>query len=306
MNLVLPNKSSSRSGRFKKKLVSENVLQEEGSKILSKVEPFLDLYQSKVISDVEFTASYILLFLSYRFPHTFLGAHKKSHMIPGKKWIDLPFNFDSKISNRLDKELSVLDLFAQFTFRSTPSSVNRAVVEWANGNYGLELMFRIPKPKEVLNQQILGRRCVTTIVDRRIETYILGERDSLSFTLHDLIHADHFYYHNECFEGQLGFYGLLHKFFDFFEFSNEKFCHEFEYLISDMNAYAIHLLKCLKSAMIHYFNEDYFIKWSKIIDAPSELNLLNTQHYLPEEMDREILNWLKTFIQAPLSVEKHR
>jgi hypothetical protein len=306
MNSVLPNKSSSRSGRFKKKLVSENVLQEEGSKILSKVEPFLDLYQSKVISDVEFTASYILLFLSYRFPHTFLGAHKKSHMIPGKKWIELPFNFDSKISNRLDKELSVLDLFAQFTFRSTPSSVNRAVVEWANGNYGLELMFRIPKPKEVLNQQILGRRCVTTIVDRRIETYILGERDSLSFTLHDLIHADHFYYHNECFEGQLGFYGLLHKFFDFFEFSNEKFSHEFEYLISDMNAYAIHLLKCLKSAMIHYFNEDYFIEWSKIIDAPSELNLLNTQHYLPEEMDREILNWLKSFIQAPLSVEKHR
>jgi hypothetical protein len=58
--------------------------------------------------------------------------------------------------------------------------------------------------------------------------------------------------------------------------------------------------------MIHYFNEDYFIEWSKIIDAPSELKLLNTQHYLPEEMDREILNWLKSFIQAPLSVEKHR
>lgn len=306
MNSVLPNKSSSRSGRFKKKLVTENLLQEEGSIIPSKIAPFLDLYQSHEISDVEFTASYILVFLCHRFPNTFLGAHKKSQIILGKKWNELPFNFDCNISNRLNKDLSVLDLFSQYTFRSTPSSVNRAVVEWANGNYGLELMFRIPKPREVLNQQILGRRCVTTIIDNRIEKYILGERDSLSFTMHDLIHADHFYNHNDCFEGQLGFYGLLHKSFDFFELSNDKFAGEFEYLISDMNAYAIHLLKCLKSAMIHYFNEDYFNEWSKIINAPKELNQLNTLHYMPQEMDKNILNWLKTFVQAPFAIEKHR
>lgn len=306
MNSVLPNKSSSRSGRFKKKLVTEILLLEEGASIPLKIAPFLDLYQSQEISDVEFTASYILVFLSHRFPNTFLGAHKKSQLIPGKKWNELPFNFDFNISKRLNKDLSVLDLFAQYTFRSTPNSVNRAVVEWARGNYGLELMFRIPKPREVLNQQIVGRRCVTTISDNRIENYILGERDSLSFTMHDLIHADHFYYHNDCYEGQLGFYGLLHKSFEFFDLSNEKFAGEFEYLISDMNAYAIHLFKCLKSAMIHYFNEDYFNEWTKIIDAPKKINLLNTPLYLPEEMDREILDWLKTFIQAPLSIEKHR
>jgi len=57
--------------------------------------------------------------------------------------------------------------------------------------------------------------------------------------------------------------------------------------------------------MIHYFNENYFNEWSKVINAPRELNLLNTQQYIPEEMDREILNWLKTFIQTPIATERH-
>jgi hypothetical protein len=201
--------------------------------------------------------------------------------------------------------MSLLDLFAQYSFKSTPYSVNRALVEWVNGNYGLELMFRIPKPKEVLKQQIMGRRCVTTITDDRLQNYILGERDALSFTMHDLIHADHFYYHNDCFEGQVGFYNLLYQSFDYFDLSKKKFTDEFEYLISDMNAYAVHLLKCLKSAMIHYFDEDYFQAWLKLVDAPVELTILNSNQYQPEIMDIKIILWLKTFIQSPLAVEIH-
>ena len=71
-------------------------------------------------------------------------------------------------------------------------------------------MFRIPRPEEVLNQQKQGRRCVTVILDpEKAKKFILGERDALGFTMHDLIHADHFYHNNQCYQGQLGFYGFL-------------------------------------------------------------------------------------------------
>jgi hypothetical protein len=185
-----------------------------------------------------------------------------------------------------------MEIFANYALKSTPFAVNRAILEWSYGNYGLELMNRIPMPIEVLNQQKRGRRCVTTIVDHRISKYILGERDALSFTMHDLIHADHFYHNNECYQGQLGVYGLLASSIDYFDLSNDKFAAEFEYIIADMNAYAIHLLKCLKSAMVHYFSIDYFNSWCSLISAPAELYTLNSADYVPAEMDAVILRWL--------------
>ncbi len=303
MNSKIPNNSSSRAGRFKKKLVSENFLKFESQKVLISLNPFIDLHQSKKISDAEFVCSYILIFLSSRYPNTFLGAYKKTELIPGIKIKDLPFDFQKNIIKKIDPQTSLFDLFAQHSFKSTPFSVNRALVEWGKGNYGLELMFKIPKPLDVLKQQITGRRCVTTILDERLQNYILGERDALSFTMHDLIHADHFYFHNESFEGQVGFYNLLYRSFDYFDLRDKNFADEFEYLISDMNAYAVHLMKCLKSAMIHYFNEDYFRAWLKLVDAPVELTLLNTNKYQPESMDLRIILWLKTFIQFPLSIK---
>jgi hypothetical protein len=305
MNSKIPNNSSSRAGRFKKKLVSENFLKFESQKVLISLSPFIDLHQSKKISDAEFVCSYILIFLSNRYPNTFLGAYKKTELIPGIKIKDLPFDFQKNIIKKIDPQMSLVDLFAQHSFKSTPYSVNRALVEWGKGNYGLELMFKIPKPLDVLKQQIMGRRCVTTISDERLQNYILGERDALSFTMHDLIHADHFYFHNESFEGQVGFYNLLYRSFDYFDLRDKNFADEFDYLISDMNAYAVHLMKCLKSAMIHYFDEDYFREWLKLVDAPVELTLLNTTKYQPESMDLKIILWLKTFIQSPLSIKIH-
>jgi hypothetical protein len=62
-----------------------------------------------------------------------------------------------------------------------------------------------------------------------------------------------------------------------------------------MNAYAIHLLKCLKSAMVHHFNEDYFRNWPLGLNPPEELYVLNSKAYLPSVMDQRILNWLEKF-----------
>lgn len=261
----------------------------------ARIAPFYELFTSGKITEAEFTASYIILYLSHRFPGTWAGSSKEFISVPGISWRDLPFEFESNILKRLERTQTLMDIFAGFALKSTPLAVNRAILEWNNGNYGLELMFRIPRPHEVLQQQKVGRRCVTTLIDERIGRYILGERDALSFTMHDLIHADHFYFHNECYEGQLGFYGLLDKTIDYFDLSNEKFANEFEYVISDMNAYAIHLMKCLKSAILHYFDEDYFRGWLRGLEAPDAMYLLNSSEYVPETMDREILGWLSRY-----------
>ncbi len=295
MDSILPTKSSSRAGRFKKKLVTENELVLEALPIQAKVAPFLDLYSSGKITAADFTACYLLVFLSHRFPGTWLGSKRVSEKVVGINWRDLPFTFEPNIKNRLANVDSLLEIFSSFALKSTPLSVNRAITEWSRGHYGLELMFRIPQPHEVLAQQKTGRRCVTTVIDKRLSTYILGERDALSFTMHDLIHADHFYHHNNCYEGQLGFYNLLDKTISYFDLTNDAFASEFEYLIADMNAYAIHLMKCLKSAMIHYFSEDYFKGWLLNLNPPTAMYALNSEAYVPEVMDAEILSWLETF-----------
>lgn len=285
-----PIKSSSRAGRFKKKLVTEEELLTEAPQILAKVAPFQNLLKGS-----DFAAAYLIAFLSHRYPGEWLGAKKSGKKVTGPSWRSLPFEFEPNIKKRLENYDSLYDIFENFALKSTPLTVNRAILEWASGNYGLELMFRIPSPSEVLKQQKQGRRCVTALIDQRIAKYILGERDALSFTMHDLIHADHFYHHNECYRGQLGFYGLLDKTIHYFDLSNEKFAQEFEYLIADMNAYAIHLLKCLKSAMLHYFNQDYFNQWLENLAAPKELYALNTEFYDGKLMDAIILDWLDQF-----------
>lgn len=288
-------KTSGRAGRFKKKLVSSDALVTEAPFILSQVTPFQDLYASAKISQADFTAIYIVLYLSHRYPGTWLGSKTSDTKIPGIKISTLPLKFEKNIQARLQNVDTLPEIFSQFALKSTPLSVNRALLKWWEGSYGLELMFRIPSPLEVLEQQRFGRRCVTTVTDKRIEKYILGERDALSFTMHDLIHADHFYHHNESYEGQLGFYGLLYKTYGDFDLSHEEFAREFEYLIADMNAYPIHLLKCLKSAMIHYFDENHFNAWAMKLNPPTYLFALNTESYNPQEMDQALLTWLKSW-----------
>lgn len=253
-----------------------------------------DELAQNLITPAEFTAIYLLAVLSHRFPGTWLGAkcsqelttnHNLDYLIN-----DLKIAFEPNIQKRMENFTTVGELFQNFAFKSTPLTVNRSILNWSTGLYGLELMFRIPKPAEVLQQQKLGRRCVTVILEiEKAKKFILGERDALGFTMHDLIHADHFYHNNQCYQGQLGFYGFLdhcmtERHFDE-HLKTEGFEAEFEYLIADMNAYAIHLMKCFKSALLHYHQkpEAFFSDWlsqfkleDKVLDA---FKTLNTEAY---------------------------
>lgn len=293
-------KPSSRAGRFKKKLVSEDQLLRESSQLEKLITPFYELFTQQKITDAEFTGLFIILSLSLRYPGMWLGAKRPSFNINHRLNFplkDLPF--EPNIKKRLPETLG--ELFNQFALKSTPETVNRAILSWSNGPYPLELMFRIPNPREVLDQQKHGRRCVTVLFkENQIGRFILGERDYLSFTMHDLIHADHFYYHNDCYYGQLGLYGLLHQTLCQGVFkelmSDPKFQYEFEYLIADMNAYAIHSLKCLKAAIEFYGNKEIYQNWISQFSVAKELGLLNTPDYDPHKYDQVILDWISSFI----------
>ena len=281
------------------------------------MKPLVDRFHLGEIGAAELCALYVITILAHRFPGTWLGAKRATPLSTGGH---LNFSiatfkelWEPNIQKRLQQHHTLGDIFNHFSLQSTPLTVNRSLLMWSEGSYGLELMFRIPKPAEVLEQQKRGRRCVTIVLDKsKASQFILGERDALSFTMHDLIHADHFYHDNQCFEGQLGFYGLLDHCVSQGHFEellqNTSFESEFEYLIADMNAYPIHLMKCLKSALVHYHGEGgrFFSDWvNKLglneveVEALERLNTIS-YHHQKDEILLKLLNRFK-FLESGTS-----
>lgn len=302
-------KTSSRSGRFKKKLVSENSLQDEAPFIEATMTPIIASFEKGELSPAEFTAIYLIAILAHRSPKNWPGARRpalniEDHLhFPLSGLKDFGIIFEKNVEARLADVSDLGELLNNFALKSTPETVNRSLLHWSTNAYPLELMSRIPNSLEVLAQQTVGRRCVSVLTSaERCRSYILGERDPLSFTMHDLIHADHFYHNPVSYEGQLGFYGLMDFCLKENHFSeqmkNPKFSEELDYLISDMNAYAIHLLKCFKAALFHYHDngEAFLDEWLKKIKANTIVTLafkeLLSPLYYPEVQDQQLLDFL--------------
>ena len=295
-------KPSSRSGRFKKKLITHELLQKEVPEFLSLFYHSLSLFRENKISPAELAVHYILLGLSIRYPGTWAGAYQKDVMIDHQLDMPLPAHIplEPNISRRI-AGMSLGDILNSFALKSTPRSVNRALLNFSSGKYPLEVMFHIPSPLDVLAQQKDGRRCLSLIVkERQMKDYILGERDYLGFCMHDLIHADHFYHSNASYLGQLGLYNLLWKELKSGVFDellkNEEFQGEFEYIIADMNAYPVHLLKCLKSAITFYSSDEVFNAWASKFKVHQQLLKLNGIEYDQVKEDHHLLNWLSEYL----------
>ena len=105
MSTNLPNKSSSRAGRFKKKLVPQEALEKEAPVIQERMTPLLELFQQGQLSANEFTAIYILCVLSYRYPGAWLGAKRSEKLTKDNKLSfplqNLNFPFEPNIQKRL-------------------------------------------------------------------------------------------------------------------------------------------------------------------------------------------------------------
>lgn len=280
-----------RSGSYKKVLIAEGLLGPERENLIKNIEhiSLLD------IKPYELCTLYILLFLRIRHPLNWLQKTQKFNPRKNEKLLldIIPSSYQlSEWEKEKLKDVCVKDLFHFFNLKGIPKAVNRTMLNWARGDWNIELLTHIPSPRELLQMQVRNTRCITlTVKHDEIDRLVLSSRDPLSFVLHDLHHADHFFNQNESQKGQLGFYNLVEKIYDQPSLKkslreNKQFKSEFEYVVSDMNAYVIHLFKCFKSAIIRS-DEDLFqqlLNWWEMPDqVETAAKKLNTPAFTLED-----------------------
>jgi hypothetical protein len=297
----------SRTGSYKKILLDLKTLKMNGDFLRGN----LNELNKKKLSPKDFTTLYLLLFLRIKHPKNWI--QKKSLSLTNecesknKERELLSLIPEGFILNDWEKDklkgITGLDLFCRFNLKAIPEAINRAMIHWYLDLWNIELFNFIPIPRELLRLQVKNTRCITVITDpREIDSFVLESRDPLSFLLHDLMHADQFFSQKESQKGQLGFYQLINSIYDRPEFRNllkndDNFKKEFEYVASDMNAYVIHLFKCLKSSILKTDKEGLFFEtlsiWWKMTDEEKRAShRLNSPDFNHQD---EII--LKTFFE---------
>jgi hypothetical protein len=297
-----------RTGSYKKILLASDTLKSQGEFLRYN----LVCLKSLNLNEQDFTTLYMLLFLRIKHPKNWL--QKKTDFKPNSMGADLlsiiPESF--KLSE-LEKEklngVTSLTLFTAFNLRAIPQSINRTMINWINGNWQIKMLEYIPIPRELLALQVKNSRCVTLITNPiEIDSMVRNSRDPLSFVLHDLMHADQFFNHRESQIGQLGFYNLIHYVYDHPELreilkKDKQFKTEFEYVTTDMNAYVIHLFKCLKSAITRADKNlfDLLLNWWPM----SESEKLSSQKLNTPDFNQSDEFTLKSFFEKNQVILAH-
>lgn len=284
-----------RHGSYKKVLIAENLLGPQRDTLISCIDALTKLS----LKPHELCTLYILLFLRIRHPKNWLQK-KSNDSAPdaSSKILDLipaEFQLNDWEKNKL-KDLTLIELYKNYNLKGIPKAVNRTMLNWILGNWNIVLLSHIPSPRELLKLQTQNSRCITlTLGHDEIDRLVLSSRDPLSFVLHDLHHADCFFNQKETQKGQLGFYSLVEKIYDQPLLKStlkedKQFKSEFDYVVSDMNAYVIHLFKCFKSAFtkIDETKEEplfpKILKWWNMPDHVSHSALrLNTPEFKDED-----------------------
>ena len=297
----------SRSGSYKKILIDSETLKVQGHFLRANLINLLKVNHTPQ----NFTTLYLLLFLRIKHPKNWIQKKSKLQSI-GNEFkntglellciIPESFNLNDWEKEKL-KGITAFSLFSQYNLKAIPESINRTMIHWIQGLWSIEMLEHIPSPRELLRLQVKNTRCITVITNpHQIDSYVMESRDPLSFVLHDLMHADQFFSETDSQKGQLGFYHLINTIYEESELrnllQNEKtFKNEFEYVASDMNAYVIHLFKCLKSSFFRIAKEDFFydkllVWWKMNAEEIESARKLNTPHFSHQD---EII--LKTFFE---------
>lgn len=295
-----------RNGSYKKILIDESTLGIHRDYLQRNVEAIKNLN----LSPIDFTTLYLLLFLRIKHPKNWLQKNNQNNLevITNKtspKLLEIiPESFE--LTNwEIEKlqDLTASELFANFNLKAIPLSINKTMINWHLGLWAIVVFEYIPSPRELLKLQVKNNRCITLITDlEKIDSLVFGSRDPLSFVLHDLMHADQFFSQTNSLKGQLGFYQRIDSIYNkeelkFYLKSNNSFKGEFEYVSSDMNAYVIHLFKCLKSSICRADpSEDFFTKvltwWDMSQEEKDSSYKLNTPAFT---IDHEII--LKNYFE---------
>ncbi len=230
-----------------------------------KLSPLFRQWRAKKLSDPAFVSLIVLTYLWHRKGEQFLSSPFKPTLAeqapssPKLKDLEISVPWNEKIWRRLSPETTLFDLISQFAFYGIPVSINRALTRWFEGVYPLQLWTDIPTPDELLRVQTEGSRGVTVFEDEKFLSQMINPlRDPFEFILHDLEHADRFFLEPENHKGQVGFFKILHRFWQHPDLQtmyaqDDVFQHEFDYLMADMNSYSVHMLQYMKAITLGYF-----------------------------------------------------
>ncbi len=278
-----------RSGRFRQRLLSHSFLHQQVPEVHRVLLPFLNLYRSGQINPYEMVSLYVLIFALFRRPLDFLGGPLKdlphlrqpSQTAMAKLFAilqaELPSQLkENKILNRIFTSDNLYEGFVRYQWRSIPLSANRALACWAIGRYPLLLREDVPTSEEVLLMQSQGTRCLSLLTDLQLlQNFIEEGRDAWGFLIHDLIHADHFFYDPERAQAQILFSQKLLKIYyqpqiQMMLVNDPIFKKEFSYLMSDMNTVPLHLLKTFKAILLGYFKRQQGLNFSQSLSLNAE------------------------------------
>lgn len=281
-----------RLGSYKKVLFCDHALKDNENYLNHALSAVLE----KELDPWDKCALYMLLFLRIRHAKNWLQKKvaSPSALPHHKKLLDIipqEFNLNNWEKEKLEG-LSTHQLFSAYNLKGIPLAINRSMENWSAGKWNIVLLDYIPSSLRLLKLQVQNKRCVTIITKpEEISSLVLEARDPLSFVLHDLDHADHFFNHESILKGQLGFY---QRACDIYEDAlltealnaNAEFSKEFNYVVSDMNAYVIHLLKCFKAAFTNH-KIDLFMHVISLWDANENVSIaldhLNTPLFTHED-----------------------
>lgn len=299
-----------RAGRFRHRLLDDQFLKTKGPIAHDCLQPFIEQWRKKQISDIEITTIYILIFCFLRRSQDFLGGPHNQKLdtvcsltsrLQGKDVVAqmrevLPSEFkQAKSLARLDKGQNFVALFCSLSWRSIPFSVQQSITAWSTGRYPLHLMTDIPTPEEVLKMQAQGKRCLSMLIQKEeIINFVEEGRDVLGFIVHDLIHADHFFACPEKAQAQIIFSNKLIEVRKLTAIQSmlsqdRVFEKEFHYLMSDMNSVPLHLLKTLKAILLGFYKrrEGFSLKGSLSASTEGEFLELFKQVLDPWKLSEE-------------------
>jgi hypothetical protein len=174
---------------------------------------------------------------------------------------ELVQNTPIQIPPKIDSNLDLIYFLSETKIKPLPDSCLKALCLISDFTYPVKVIYEIPEPEKLLSYQLQSERIIS--FNESFEKWpheIYGGRDFLSFMIHDLIHADHFFSNNNHRDGQLGFYRCIQKILTDPSLTrllqNKDFKAGFEYIISDMNSHPVHLFKTLQARVKQTLNHD--------------------------------------------------
>ena len=148
----------------------------------------------------------------------------------------------------LTREASLKQLWMAARLLKVPDYAMTCLDAFYAGMRPLRLLFRIPEPTELLRFQAEGSRCVSALLSAKLLARTFGHRDCLDMLLHDLAHMEKFVEAGRYWQ-QVGFFVFLRGIEGRWRLG-KRWELSWNYVSSDMNAVANHMLMTLRSQLM--------------------------------------------------------